>query len=75
MSDKLVIRYVRVSTFEQTTDKYKKEDDEKNGIHTIEEKEKSDKGRIILPAQQADCVYRQKEIAGAGHCNPCNVCR
>ena len=38
MSDKLVIRYVRVSTFEQTTDKYKKEDDEKNGIHTIEEK-------------------------------------
>ena len=38
MSNKLVIRYVRVSTFEQTTDKYKKEDDEKNGIHTIEEK-------------------------------------
>ena len=38
MSKKLVIRYVRVSTFEQTTDKYIKEDDEKNGIHVIEEK-------------------------------------
>ena len=38
MSKKLVIRYVRVSTFDQTTDKYIKEDDEKNGIHVIEEK-------------------------------------
>jgi len=38
MNEKLVIRYVRVSTFEQTTDKYIKEDDEKNGIHIIEEK-------------------------------------
>jgi hypothetical protein len=27
------------------------------------------KRRIILPTQQADCVYRQKEIAGAGQCN------
>ena len=25
------------------------------------------KRRIILPTQQADCVYRQKEIAGAGY--------
>lgn len=38
MKEKLVIRYVRVSTFDQTTDKYIKEDDEKNGIHVIEEK-------------------------------------
>lgn len=38
MRNKLVVRYVRVSTLEQTTDKYKKEDDEKNGIHTMEEK-------------------------------------
>ena len=38
MENKLVIRYVRVSTFEQTTDKYIKEDDDKNGIHVIEEK-------------------------------------
>jgi len=29
------------------------------------------KRRIILPTQQADCVYRQKEIAGAG--KKCNL--
>lgn len=38
MKKKLTVRYVRVSTLSQTTDKYKKEDDELNGIHTMEEK-------------------------------------
>lgn len=38
MKDKLIVRYVRVSTIQQNTEKYIKEDDEKNGIHIIEEK-------------------------------------
>ena len=35
---KLVYRYIRVSTIEQTTDKYHKEDDKTRGIVPIEEK-------------------------------------
>lgn len=35
---KLVYRYIRVSTIEQTTDKYHKEDDKARGIVPIEEK-------------------------------------
>lgn len=38
MNKKLVYRYVRVSTIEQTTDKYLKDDDKEKGIIPIEEK-------------------------------------
>jgi len=37
MSKKLVYRYVRVSTFDQTTDKYHKDDDKERGIIGVEE--------------------------------------
>ena len=37
MIKKLVYRYIRVSTLEQTTDKYYKEDDKEKGIIPIEE--------------------------------------
>ena len=38
MNKKLVYRYCRVSSLSQTTDKYKKDDDFKNGIICLEEK-------------------------------------